>query len=88
MDFAILSRTLCRKRLVDKIKPLIDDQFVLNLVDSFLHSPIQDKKGRNLALNGGIPPVRFLHPVLFNFFLDDVDRDFAEIALLLAFLGT
>ena len=53
---------------MDKIKPLIDDQFILNLVNSFLHSPILDKEGRKRALDRGIPPVRFLLPVLFNFF--------------------
>jgi len=64
---------LSRKRIVDKIKPLIDDEFILNLVNSFLHSPILDMKGKNLAYEK-IPPVRFLRPLLFHFFLDDLDR--------------
>lgn len=78
IDFSKFSKILCRKELVDKIKPLIDDQFILNLVNSFLHSPILDKEGRNRALDRGIPPVRFLLPLLFNFFLDKMDRNFSS----------
>ncbi|KAK7298215.1 hypothetical protein VNO77_47126 [Canavalia gladiata] len=40
------------------------------------HSPVLDKAGKNLALKGGIPPVRFIHSIFFNFFLDDMDRKF------------
>lgn len=76
IDLSIYSQILCRKRLLDKIKPLIEDQFILNLIESFLHSPVLDKAGKNLALKGGIPPVRFIHSILFNFFLDDMDRNF------------
>lgn len=53
LDFSIFSKVLCRKRLVAKMKPLIEDQFILHLIDSFLHCPIKDKQGRNL--NEGIP---------------------------------
>lgn len=63
---------------MDKIKPLIEDQFILNLIFSFLHSPILDEEGINLALNRGIPPVRFLLPVLFHFFLDEMENNFVS----------
>lgn len=76
IDLSIFSMILCRKRLLDKIKPLIEDPFILNLIESFLHSPVLDKAGKNLALKGGIPPVRFIHSILWNFFLDDMDRYF------------
>ena len=73
-DFSFISDTLCRKRLLEKIGPHISDSFILNLINSFLHSPILDVDGINLALNDGIPPVRFLQKVLFNFYLDDLER--------------
>lgn len=73
IDLSIYSKILCRKRLIDKIKPLIEDPFILNLIESFLHSPVLDKAGKNLALKGGIPPVRFIHSIFFN---DDMDRKF------------
>jgi hypothetical protein len=76
IDFSIYSKILCRKRLLDKIKPLIEDPFILNLIESFLHSPVLDKAGKNLALKGGIPPVRFINSIFLNFFLDDMDRKF------------
>lgn len=76
LDFSIFSKVLCRKRLVAKMKPLIEDQFILHLIDSFLHCPIKDKQGRNL--NEGIPGVQFIFPVLLNFFLDDMDRKFVS----------
>ncbi|CAK7324931.1 unnamed protein product [Dovyalis caffra] len=62
IDFSIFKKILCRKRLYFVQKPLIDDLFIINLIDSFLNSPILDKKGENRA--GGIPPVRFLRPKL------------------------
>lgn len=75
IDLSIYSHILCIKRLLDKIKPLIEDQFILNLIENFLHSPVLNKAGKNI-LKGGIPPVRFLHSILLNFFLDDIDRHF------------
>lgn len=77
IDLSKFIKILCRERLLDKIKPLIDDQFILNLVNSFLHSPILDKKGINRA-DERIPPVRFLRPVLFYYFLDEIDRNFVS----------
>ena len=76
IDLSRYSSILCRRRLMDKIKPLIEDPFILNLIERFLHSPVLDNAGKNLALKGGIPPVRFLHSILFNFFLDEMDRNF------------
>ncbi len=75
LNFYFLKKNLCRKRLVDKIKPLLGDSFIFTLINSFLHSQILDKKGQNQALNGGRPPVRFLRRVLFHFFLEDLDRN-------------
>lgn len=76
IDLPIYSSNI-RKRLLEKIKPLIEDQFIRNLIENFLHCPVLDKKGINRA-DERIPPVRFIHDCLLNFYLDDLDRKFVS----------
>lgn len=74
-DLSFLFSKFCTKRLVAKIKPLLGDSFILNLVDSFLHLPLLHEKKIQVLHVGIQPPFLFLRSVLFHFFLDDLDRN-------------
>jgi hypothetical protein len=67
----------CSKEYVySKLYPILKDRDVINLVWSFINIPIEFN---NEIIRSGmfnIPPVGIISIVLFNFFLDDLDRTF------------
>jgi hypothetical protein len=70
-----------RSLILDKVKPLVGDGSVYNLISSFLCLPIIDDIGNNRSdiRDGCVPPVGEITRVLFNIVLMDIfDREFTK----------
>lgn len=67
---------LSRSRLLSKLESVVKDPFLLRLISSFLELPIIDKTETDWSTKTGIPTVTFPTPILFHFFLDELDRAF------------
>lgn len=73
-DFSSSIYSLSRTSLLEKIESVFpEERFFLRLVSSFLHTPLI---GVNLTTTLSLLPSTFFSSVLFNFFLDNLDRAF------------
>lgn len=68
--------TLSRFRLVTKVRPVLNDPFLFQLVSSF---PLLDSNQRDWSIDSGIPVVGLLTNVLFYLYLDDFDREIINL---------
>lgn len=67
--------------ILDRVKPLVGDDFVYKLISSFLILPLVDTDGntRRDIHPSGIPPAGEITRVLFNIVLTDIfDREFTK----------
>lgn len=79
MDLSASLTCISRSRLLEKLEPAVDDQYILRLISSFLEVQITDNSGTaDWAFPEGVPPVNFVAPVLKNYYLDSLDRAFEE----------
>lgn len=63
--------------LLKKLKTCLKDRFLLDLIKSFLSLKIMMKTGKFWSPNEGLLPFPCLTPVLFNYYLDDLDHVFS-----------
>lgn len=75
-DFSPSLSCLSRSLLKRKVSSVVSDQAICDLILSFVDLPILDKRGNDLSKKEGIPSVPLLPEVLFNVYLDDLDRSF------------
>jgi len=70
------SQLVSRSRLLSKLEPVVKDPFLLRLISSFLELPIIGTPGKDWSEKRGRPPVHFITPVLFHFYLGELDGAF------------
>lgn len=67
---------LSHSHLLHKLSTVVKDRAIIDLLISFIDMSIFDKMGNDWATKKGLPPIPLLSDVLFNFYLDDLDRSF------------
>ena len=70
---SLLTLPCSQEYVHSKLSPIVDDRDVLNFLWSFITTPLVFN---NEILEFAIPPVGLITDVLFNFFLDELDRTF------------
>jgi hypothetical protein len=63
-----------RSRLIEKVRSIVNNDLV-KLISSFCNAPIVDNMDRDFSINTGVPPLPFIAEVLFNIYMDDIDRE-------------
>lgn len=64
-----------RSRLIEKVRSIVNNDYLVKLFSSFCNAPIIDIWGRDLSMNTGVPPLPFIEDVLFNIYMDEIDRE-------------
>lgn len=71
--------SLSRSRLLSKVKEILYDNHLFHIISSFCNIEILNSSGELVSHNSrGIPPLTFISDVLFNIYLDDLDRQIDE----------
>lgn len=71
--------TFPRSRLLEKVKTIVHNEQLVDLIKSFCNLPIVDDTGRVLYLNTCFPPMIFIGDTLLNIILDDIDHEMGKL---------
>lgn len=68
-----------RSLLIEKVKPIVNyDDGLVKLISSFCNLPLLDNTGKDWSVKTGVPPLLKISEILYNIFLDEIDREIEE----------
>lgn len=68
-----------RSLLIEKVQAIVHyDDGLVKLISSFCNLALLDNTGKDWSDKTGVPPLLFISSILFNIFLDEIDREIEE----------
>lgn len=68
-----------RSILIEKVQAIVNyDSELVKLISSFCNLAVLDYTGEEWSDKTGVPPLLFISEILFNIFLDEIDREIEE----------